>query len=202
MCFGVHDACFYCPNFWAIKLEVLLCSTASIKFNYYFQFQQSWLLLCYYGWSLLLRQEMLSSAFVRQGRHPAIQADGPEVSAALAPWIFCVSATPRPPPVGKQLQHTVRHYKPQRPSPGGFWGQQEFSLVQKGPVWWLLSCGEGPEPCAGEWCFSGWDLPLLRLESYIPSLNGKLHPGKKCILELTVSTFLHKSFSNRLTCKP
>lgn len=155
---------------------------------------------CY--WSLRLRQEMLSSAFARQGRDPAIQADGLGLSAALAPWTFGFSATPCPPTVGTRLQHTVRHYEPQRRSPGGFWGQQEFLLVHKVGVCWLSSCGEGPEPRAGAGCFSGWDLSLLRLASYVPSLKGKPHPGKKCIHELTVSTFLHKFFLNRETYKP
>lgn len=41
VCFLVSDA--HCPNFWAIKLEVLLYSTASI--NCYFQIQQCVLLL-------------------------------------------------------------------------------------------------------------------------------------------------------------
>lgn len=38
---------------------------------------------CY--WSLLLRQELLSSAFVRQSRDPAVQVDGPELREAVAP---------------------------------------------------------------------------------------------------------------------
>lgn len=152
--------------------------------------------------SLLLRQEILSSVFVRQGRCPAIQAEGPVLSVALAPWTFCCSAPLNPTPVGRQLQHVDGHYEPQRPSPGGFWGQQELLPVQKGLVCWLLSCGEGSEPYAGEGCFSGWDLSLLRLESCIPSLKGKSHPGKKCIRELNASAFLYKFFSNRETCKP
>lgn len=45
MCFCVNDNYFYCPNFWAIKLEILLHSTASIEFNCYFQLQQCSLLL-------------------------------------------------------------------------------------------------------------------------------------------------------------
>lgn len=81
---------------------------------------------CY--WSLLLGQEMPSSAFVRRGRDPAIQADGPTLSAA---------------PVGRQSQSVVRRWEPQKPSPGGFWGQQELLLVQKGRVCWLFSCGWG-----------------------------------------------------------
>lgn len=72
---------------------------------------------CY--WSLLLRQEMPSSAFVRRGRDPAIQADGPTLSAA---------------PVGRQLQSVVRRWEPQKPSPGGFWGRRELLLVRKGRV--------------------------------------------------------------------
>lgn len=152
--------------------------------------------------SLLLRQEILSSAFVRQGRCPAIQAEGPVLSAALAPQTFCCSAPLNPTHVRRQLQHIGGHCEPQRPSPGGFWGQQELLLVQKWVVCWLLSCGEGPEPCAGKGCFSGWDLSLLRLESCIPSLNGKPHPGNKRIRELTASAFLYEFFLNRETCKP
>lgn len=38
---------------------------------------------CY--WSLLLRQQMLSFAFVRQSRDPAIQVDGPVLREVLVP---------------------------------------------------------------------------------------------------------------------
>lgn len=104
VCFCVSDD--YCPNFWPIILEVLLCSTASIEFNCYFQLQLCFLLL------ESLRQEMLSSAFVRQSRDPAIQVDGRVLSEVVAPWIFGFSVTPNTPPVRDTVQHVFWYKDP------------------------------------------------------------------------------------------
>lgn len=65
---------------------------------------------CY--WGLLLRQEILSFAFVRQSRDPAIQADGPVLSEAVAARIFSFSVTPNTPPVGETVQHIFWYKDP------------------------------------------------------------------------------------------
>lgn len=75
-CFCLNDDYSNCPNFWAIELEALLCSTANIKFPCSSSYSS---VPCYRR--LLPRQEeALSSAFVRQGRDTAIQAAGPALS--------------------------------------------------------------------------------------------------------------------------
>lgn len=43
--FCLNDAYFTCPNFWAVKCEALLCSTAHTMFSCSLQIQQSSLLL-------------------------------------------------------------------------------------------------------------------------------------------------------------
>lgn len=105
VCFLVSDA--YCPNFWAIKLEVVPCSAAIIQFNCYFQLQQRFLLLeppAKAGNAVL--------CFCETSRDPAIQVDEPVLREVLAPWTFVFSVTPNTPAVGETIQHIFWHKDP------------------------------------------------------------------------------------------
>lgn len=64
------------------------------------------------SWSLLLRQEMLSSAFVRQSRDPAIQVYGPALREAVAWWTFGFWVTPNTSAVWETVQYIFWHKDP------------------------------------------------------------------------------------------
>lgn len=156
---------------------------------------------CY--WSLLLRQEMPSSCFCKARHRSSNSGWWTSAECSSGTMNLRFPSHPMPPSCGEMVTTYSQALWTTKTLPRRLLGTAGvLASTKRGCVCWLLSCGEGPEPCAGEGCFSGGDSSLLGLESYIPSLNGKPHPGKKCIHEHTVSTFLRKFFSNRETCKP
>lgn len=153
VCFCVNDDYFYCPNFWALKLEVLLCSTASIEFNCYFQWQQRPLLL---ESTAKAGDAVLRFCKTRQRSSNSGWWTNAVCSSCGETVTICSQALGTTKTLSRRLLGTA-----------GALASTKRMCVLTFKLW--LGC------------FFGWDLSLLRLESYIPSWNGKPHPGKKCI---------------------
>lgn len=183
VCFCVNVDYFYCPNFWAIKLEVLLRSTATIEFNCYFQLQQRPALL---ESTAKAGDAVLCFCKTRQRSSNSGWWTNAECSSCGETVTICSQALGTTKTLSRRLLGTA-----------GALASTKRMCVLTFKLWLGdLSPVQGKGASWDETCPRSGSRATYRLEMANLTLE------RNAYHELTVSTSLHKFFSNREICKP